>query len=248
MKIALVDDEPRYLAEMEALCHAYAKERDCALALSSFSGGEAFLAALADTEFSVVFLDIYMAGLDGIAAARRLRERDPGCILVFLTSSRDFMPEAFSCHAFDYVSKPIDPARLARVLDDARKLLPAAHKYIELTHDRKKSRVFLRDILYAVTDGHYLEVALTDGSTLRPRMTAPEFLQRAGGDSRFLLANRGVILNLSHIRSFGDGFCVMEGGATLPLRVRDTKRVEQAVMDHTFDTIRHSQNMRRREE
>jgi len=248
VKIALVDDEPHYLAEMEALCLDYAKSRDCAIEVFLFSGGEAFLAALADTRFSVVFLDIYMAGMDGIAAAKLLRETDPGCILIFLTSSREFMPEAFSCHAFDYVSKPIDHEQVERVLDDAQKLLPAAHKYIELIHERKNSRVFLRDIVYAVTDGHYLEVVLSDGSRLRPRMTAPEFLQRTGSDARFLLANRGVILNLSHIRSFGDGFCVMEGGATLPLRVKDAKRVEQAVMDHNFETIRHSQNIGRCEE
>jgi len=247
VKIALVDDEPRYLADMEALCLAYAKSRDCAFEIFPFSGGEAFLAALPNTKFSLVFLDIYMSGMDGIAAAKVLRETDPGCILIFLTSSREFMPEAFSCHAFDYVSKPIDRERLERVLDDARRLLPASHKFIDLTHERKSSRVFLRDIVYAVTDGHYLEITLSDGSTLRPRMTAAEFLQRTGDDDRFLLANRGVILNLSHIRSFGDGFCVMAGGATLPLRVRDAKRVEQAVMDHNFDAIRHSQNMGRNE-
>ncbi len=242
MKIALVDDEPCYLAEMEALCLDYAKSRDCEIELFSFSGGEAFLTAQAEARFSVVFLDIYMEGMDGIAAAKALREKDPGCILIFLTSSRDFMPEAFSCHAFDYVSKPVERERVERLLDDARKILPPAYKYIELVHERKIFRVLLRDIVYAVTDGHYLEVTLLDGSTLRPRMTAAEFLQRTGGDTRFLLANRGVILNLSHICSFGDGFCVMEGGATLPLRVKGVKCVEQAVMDHNFDAIRHRQN------
>lgn len=247
MKVALVDDEPYYLSEMEALCRAYGESRDCPMEIFSFSGGKAFLAALAAASFSVVFLDIYMEDMDGIAAAKALRETNPGCILIFLTSSREFMPEAFACHAFDYISKPIERERVERALDDAAKLLPTTHRYMELIQDRKKSQVFLQDIVYAVTDGHYLEIALSDGSSLRSRMTAAEFLQHTEGDSRFILANRGVILNMEHISSFSDGCCIMEDGTRLPLRVRDAKRVEQAVMDHNFEIIRNRQNMGRNE-
>lgn len=243
MNIALVDDDKRYLAEMETLCREYGQKRDCPMEVFPFSGGKAFLAALANTRFSIVFLDIYMEDTDGITAAKALRKKEPGCILIFLSSSREFMPEAFSCHAFDYVSKPIDRERVERVLDDARKILPVSHKYIDLVHDRKTRRVYLRDIVFAVTDAHYLEVALSDGSTLRPRMTVTEFLQLTQNDSRFILANRGVLLNAEHICSFGDGCCVMKGGVKLPLRVKDAKRVEQAVMDHNFETIRRRQHM-----
>lgn len=247
MNVALVDDEKAYLTEMEALCREYAKSRGCPMEIFPFSGGKPFLDALASTGFSVVFMDIYMADTDGITTAKALRERSPGCILVFLTTSREFMPEAFSCHAFDYISKPIDRERVQRVLDDARKILPASRKYMELVHDRKTLRVFLGDIVYAVTDAHYLEIVLTDGTTLRSRMTAAEFLQLSEKDSRFILANRGVILNAERILSFRDGCCVMEGGIKLPLRVKDAGRVKQAVMDHNFETIRRRQNMGRGE-
>lgn len=245
VNIALVDDDKGYLEQMEALCREYGKSRDLSLEVFSFCGGKPFLSALESTRFDLVFLDIYMADTDGITVAKALREKDPGCVLIFLTSSREFMPEAFSCHAFDYVSKPIDRARVERVLDDAGKILPASHKYMELIFDRQNIRVLLRDIIYAVTDAHYLQIVLSDGSSLRPRMTVSEFLQHTGQDSRFILANRGVILNAGHIRSFGDGCCVMDSGVTLPLRVRDAGRVKQAVMDHNFEIIRRRQNMGR---
>jgi len=248
VNIALVDDEKGYLDEMEALCREYGRSRDVSVEVFSFSGGRQFLEAMENIPFSIVFLDIYMEDTDGITTAKALRKRDPGCVLIFLTTSREYMPEAFSCHAFDYVSKPIDRERVERVLDDAGRILPTAHKRMELICDRKQTRVLLRDIVCATTDAHYLEVSLLDGSVLRSRMTASEFLQLTGGDDRFILANRGVILNAEHIRSFGDGFCVMAGGVTLPLRVRDAKRVEQTVMDRNFETIRRRQNLGRDEE
>lgn len=242
LNIALVDDEKEYLTEMETLCRNYTVKNGCPMEVFPFSDGESFLYALADTEFSIVFMDIYMGKTDGITAARKLKEKAPACVLVFLTTSREFMPEAFSCHAFEYISKPIDSGRLKKVLDDAMKILPAPQKYIEITCDRKTIHVFLQDIITIVTDAHYLDISLSDGSCLRPRMTVTEFLQLTGHDPRFILANRGVLFNAGHIRSFGNNCCMMDNGAKLPLRVKDAGRVEQAVRDYNFEMIRHRQN------
>ncbi len=248
MKIALVDDERLFLDEMVSLCKAYSKSRDLQIELSCFSGGNELLSFVNGSpaqRFSIVFLDIYMDDVDGITVAKALKEADPECLLVFLTSSRDFMPEAFGCHAFDYISKPINSERLEKVLDDALRFLPSTHKFIELVSERKTYQVFLKDIVYAVTDGHYLNITLADGSTMRQRMTAAEFLARAGNDDRFFLANRGIILNVGHIVSFEDGCCIMKGGIALPMRVKEARQVEQAVMNRSFETIRRRQDMGR---
>jgi len=242
LNIALVDDEKEYLTEMEKLCWNYKIKNGCQMEIFPFSDGETFLNALADTEFSIVFMDIYMEKIDGIAAARKLRAKDQTCVIVFITTSRDFMSEAFSCHAFEYISKPIDCERIERVLDDAMKILPTPQKFIEVACDRKMVRVFLQDIISATTDAHYLEFSLSNGSKLRSRMTVPEFLRLTGQDSRFVLANRGVLINAMHILSFGKGCCIMDNGTKLPLRVKDAGRVEQAVMDYNFEVIRRRQN------
>ncbi len=242
LNIALVDDEKEYLAEMEKLCRDYRIKKGCRMDIFSFHDGESFLDALADTEFSIVFMDIYMGEMDGIAAARRLREKNQACVLIFLTTSGEFMPEAFSCHAFEYISKPIDQRRVEKALDDAMKILPTPQKFIEVACNRKTVRIFLQDIISATTDAHYLELSLADGSCLRCRMTVTEFLRLTGQDSRFVLANRGVLLNAGHVLSFGNGCCIMDNGAKLPLRIKDTGRVEQAVMDYNFEMIRRRQN------
>lgn len=59
-----------------------------------------------------------MKHLSGVDTAKRMRADDSGCILVFLTSSMDFMPDAFSCHAFEYIVKPFTEERIFQVLED----------------------------------------------------------------------------------------------------------------------------------
>ena len=101
LKIALVDDERNCLDEMARLCGDFSAQTGRPVEAVSFTSGEAFLDAFEGGGFSVVFMDIYMDGIDGIAAALQMRGMDSGCLLVFLTSSTEFMPDAFSCHAFD---------------------------------------------------------------------------------------------------------------------------------------------------
>ncbi len=238
MKIALVDDEEKYITQMDRVCREYMTRHECSIETFPFTDGAAFLDALSDNDFSIVFMDIYMGETDGISIARRLRERDTACVLVFLTGSREFMPEAFSCHAFEYLSKPISYERVEKVLDDALRILPQPQKYVELACERKNVRVFLRDIVFVTSDAHYLEVLLSDGTTLRCRMTMTAFTQLVANERRFVLVNRGVLLNAEHLLFFDNGSCVMDNGKRLPIRVRDARRVEQEVRDYNFNAIR----------
>lgn len=241
MKIALVDDEQRYLDEMTKLVRDFCAQRCCQIEIVPFLSGETFLDSFEDGGFSAVFMDIYMDGIDGIAAALKMRGIDSKCVLVFLTSSADFMPDAFSCHAFEYIIKPFSPQRIFQVLTDILEVLPPLQKYIEVISDRKTVRIFLYEITSVITDAHYLDIALIDGQTLHCRMTMSEFVELTGGDSRFLPVNKGILVNAEYILEFEDNCCIMENGAKFPIRVRGRLKIEQAARDYHFRKIRERQ-------
>lgn len=241
MKIALVDDEQEYLDEMAGLIRDFGAQRCCQVEPVPFSSGESFLTAFKDGGFSAVFMDIYMDDMDGVAAALKMRSMDRRCVLVFLTSSMDFMPDAFSCHAFEYITKPFSPQRIFQVLTDILEVLPPLQKYIEVVSDRKTVQIFLNEIVSVVTDAHYLDIALTGGKTLRCRMTMSEFTKRTDGDFRFLPINKGILVNAEYILELKDSSCIMENGARLPIRVRNRLKIEQAVRDYNFRKMRERQ-------
>ncbi|MBD5546664.1 MAG: response regulator transcription factor [Lachnospiraceae bacterium] len=238
MKIALVDDEQKYLDEIAGLVRDFGTQRCCQVETVPFLNGEAFLEAFEGGGFSAVFMDIYMDGIDGIAAALKMRGIDRRCILVFLTSSMDFMPDAFSCHAFEYITKPFSPQRIFQVLTDILEVLPPPQKYIEVISDRKTVRIFLDEIVSVITDAHYLDIALSDGEKLRCRMTMSEFVELTDGDSRFLPVNKGIAVNVEYILEFKDSCCVMENGTRFPIRVRNRLKIEQTARDYNFRKIR----------
>lgn len=241
MKIALVDDEQMHIDDMTRICREFCAENDIEPEICAFSDGESFLASLDGHKYSIVFMDIFMDGTDGVAAAKKLRQLDSGCILIFLTSCGERMPEAFSCHAFEYIIKPFDDRRVKDVLTDALKLLPAS-KYIEVYSGRKNVRLLLSDIFYAFSDAHYMCVGLADGTELRCRMTAGEFMEQIGSDGQFISINKGIIVNAEMVTGFDNSCCLLENGARFPIRIRDRLAIEQSVQEYNFGKIRSRQN------
>lgn len=57
--------------------------------------------------FDVIFLDIYMAGENGIKTAEKIREFDSQCKIIFTTTSTDHALDSFKVFPFNYLIKPI---------------------------------------------------------------------------------------------------------------------------------------------
>lgn len=241
MKIALVDDEKKCLEEMEQICGSFGKTAGYPVETTAFGSGNTFLDAFKAGGFDLVFMDVYMEDIDGVTAASEMRKQDTGCLLVFLTSGTEFMPDAFSCHAFEYVTKPFSKERIFGVLSDAVKVLPQEQKYIEFAAGRKSVHVFPAEIVSAVTDAHYLDITFADGEKLRCRMTMPEFLDKTD-DARFIPVNKGIAVNAEYILEFERGCCIMENGVKFPVRVRDSAKIEQMAKDYHFKKIRQRQS------
>lgn len=240
MKIALVDDEKIQLDEMTGICLEFGERNDIDIEIFTFSDGESFIASLDRNAYNIIFMDIFMDGTDGVEVSKKLRERDSSCILIFLTSCGERMPDAFSCHAFEYIIKPFERKRVTDVLDDALKLMPVS-RYIDVNSGRKTVRLMYQDIAYAVSDAHYLCIGLANGEKLRCRMTAGEFSLQTNSDKRFISVNKGIIVNADMVTDFDNNCCILEGDVSFPIRVRDRLRIEQAVRSYNFGKIRSRQ-------
>jgi two-component system LytT family response regulator len=116
MRVVLVEDSRLARAEMRRLL---AIETDVEIAGEAANADEA--AALIE-EFSpdLIFLDIQMPGRDGF---NLLASLDRAPLVIFCTAYSEFAVRAFEQNALDYLLKPVEPSRLARALERARRTL-----------------------------------------------------------------------------------------------------------------------------
>lgn len=70
-----------------------------------------------DNLFDIAFLDINMRGMGGLELARRLREINSKCYIVFCTGYQEYAVEAFEIHADGYLMKPVTQERVQKEID-----------------------------------------------------------------------------------------------------------------------------------
>jgi two-component system LytT family response regulator len=118
IRTLVVDDEPVARARVLALLK---DEADIEVVGECGNGAQA-AAVIEEASPDLVFLDVQMPEVDGIAMARALGpERMPA--VVFVTAYDEYALEAFEIHALDYLLKPFSAERFQSALTHAREHL-----------------------------------------------------------------------------------------------------------------------------
>ena len=88
MRIAIVDDLAAERALLKDRLERQLQRRTVQADILEYESGETFLEAARKAPFTAAFLDIYMDGMTGMEAAKKLRKTNTDCLLVFTTTSR----------------------------------------------------------------------------------------------------------------------------------------------------------------
>lgn len=106
VRIALVEDDSRHVQKITAYLERYRTEKGLAMTVRVFPDGED-IAENYKPEYDLILLDIQMRFMDGMTAARRIREKDREVILIFLTSIAGYAIQGYEVEALDYILKPV---------------------------------------------------------------------------------------------------------------------------------------------
>ena len=117
LRVLIVDDEPLARRRLEILL----REQPDVELVGAAADGIAARKMIAERGPDVVLLDIKMPGLTGLEVLDALGPEAP--IVIFVTAFDRFALDAFDRAAFDYLLKPVEPARLAASLARARETL-----------------------------------------------------------------------------------------------------------------------------
>lgn len=115
IRTVIVDDEPLARLRLRTLL---AEHADFSVVAECADGREA-LEVIARERPELVFLDVQMSEMDGVAVARAL-DAATAPTIVFVTAFDQYAVRAFEVHALDYLLKPFDEERFVATLERVR--------------------------------------------------------------------------------------------------------------------------------
>ena len=239
LDVIIVDDEPIARRTLRECC---LRETDLRI-VGEYGDSRAALEAIRSQPPHLLFLDIQMDTLNGMALARSL---DPQAmpLIVFVTAYDQYALEAFEVSAVDYLLKPFDDDRFRRTLERVRR----RHKSEDTTERSDVLQTVLAQIERSVRAGpearprilaesgsrmHMLDVTqielleadrnyvkLTVGRDIFLARSTLQSAQKSLQSQPMLRISRSCVVNTNHIREIsrtprGDFILVLNGGTTV---------------------------------
>jgi two-component system, LytTR family, response regulator LytT len=217
----IVDDEPiarkiigGYVAQIEFLENA----GECKNAI------EALEIISRDSSIQIVFLDINMPNLTGLAMAKIVKK---DIKIIFTTAYSEYAVASYEVNAIDYLVKPFSFERFAiavfKAIDSIRlaanpmnEILPY-DKTIYIKSEGMRYPVVLGEIQYCEAMKNYTKVILSDGKILKPLVTFTKMehdLRKESDD--FLRVHRSFLISKKHITAVKN-MSVMVGKSEVPV-------------------------------
>ncbi len=220
--IGICDDERVELDRLESLIADFFKRKELVYKLSAYQNGDELLSSL-DQKYDIVFLDIYMGTNDGLSVAKRIRERDSSCAIIFATNSRAHAIDGYGVRALHYLLKPIAADNLNMALNlalDERSR--GGEKSIPVKNRQGCYRVSLDDLVYAESNARVVILHTKSLGDIK-YYDRLDNLEVKCGDKRFLRCHKSFLVNLDHVLGIVDEKMRLEDGQDLPISIALSK-------------------------
>lgn len=238
MRTAIVDDRADDREFLAKELYGALRERGYgAAAIDAYEGGEQLLEAFDRGSYDLIFLDIYMKGINGIETGAEIRKKDRDVRLVFITTSNDFAAESYSLRADYYLLKPFSREDILRALD-CIDLSDFERKRVAVLPDG--SEIPLHDILYSEYFNHRITIHLINGRKKKLRASQLEMEKLLCANDFFATSMKGMIVNLEYVQRIDEGMIYLEEGHCLPVSRRRSSDIRRAHAAILFRSVRKS--------
>lgn len=237
IRVLIVDDEPLARKRLRELLNGDIE----ITVVGECANGDETLSAAREFAPDLIFLDVQMPGVDGLAVSEALADKESP-LFIFVTAYEQYAVRAFDVQAVDYLLKPFDRARFTQALRRAKDRLREKDRddvnrrilgmlseirdkspYLDRLVIKNNDRVFVlktEEIDWIEAEGNYVRIHFGKQSSLmRETLTR---LAAQLDPRKFPRIHRSRLVNIDRIQelqpwSHRDWRIILRGGAELRL-------------------------------
>lgn len=209
MHIAIVEDEKKFVEQLEGYIIQYKKERNKDIKVSVFSDGEDIIEGYR-CQYDIILMDIQMEFMDGMTAAEKIRQLDNEVVIIFITNMIQYAVRGYEVDALDYVVKPIEYFAFSQKLDKAiERSKKQVEEYLMVSTEDGVRKLAVSDIYYIESQGHQA-IYYTKKGDFSSRAVLKD-LENTIKIHGFYRCSKGFLINLKKVDAVNGNECVING-------------------------------------
>ncbi len=224
IKIAICDDEAAGRENLLRMCEAFFKQKEPAIEMPDIhvfaSGGEMIGAG---NDYDILLLDIEMPAQNGISIKEYFESNQKRTRIIFTTSHRERVLEAFGKNVVGFLLKPLCPEIFRKVME--KTLLDLCGPVLEIAENGETYILPVKRIKYIEAQDKYtLAVTETEEYLMRKTM---KFWESALPFQDFARIHKSYLVNLEYFEKKG-GEVLLDTGKTVKIsRFRKNEVMEK---------------------
>lgn len=225
MKILLCDDDRLVVKHISTIIYNYCKDNGKNVEICEITAPTKVNIL---NEFDIAFLDIDMPQMSGIDLARKIHERWPNTVIIFITNYVQYAPDGYEVGAFRYLMKNQITEKLIDYLDLAIKERTKRLRIITIQINGERINVPVSNILYMESSARIITMHLIEN--VRPMYQfygnmsdLAQKLEILG----FLRVHKSYLVNMKYIEIFQCKRLEIKGGILIPSSERKYSELKQ---------------------
>lgn len=227
-EIAICDDEEKQRAYIKSLVERWLRQTFHHVKIQEYASSEQFLFEQAYDRTQILFLDIEMEKMDGIALAREIRKHNRQMQIIFVTGYMEYIQEGYDVEALHYLLKPVSQEKIDSVLERAVERLKTADAVFLVECGGEVLRLPLKEIRFIESNRNYNIIHADNDYEMRG--TLSELEEKL--DEAFVRVGRSCLVNLHYVRRIGKTELILNTGEKLLVPRGSYKKLNEAFIKY----------------
>lgn len=236
MRIVIVEDDIRFAGTVERTIRDFFAARKEAVEIRQLDGTALLWELDGRGRYDVYLFDVEMPEMNGLELAAKVRFMDANARIIFLTSYERYALQGIRAGAYYYILKDSYQEELCLMLERVcREEEERREDYYVILTKSHGYKLLMDHILYLTKEKKYTFFQCLNGGVYMERDSLENIYRRLPQE-RFVMIERGIIVNMKHIVQFSKQEVVMGDGKRLPVSRRMAMELRDRLADYWGET------------
>lgn len=201
-KIAVCDDEQIICSTMYNKLQNLSKSKSVIFEIDCFTSGEELCDEIKHTNYDLLFLDIELPKMNGVAVGQYIREtlKNETIQIAYISSKQEYAMELFEMRPINFLVKPLSDEKIENVIDKFLQLNKIDTETFNFKAGHNYYKIPFSDILYFCSNGRKINIV-----TLKKEYEFYGSLDNIYSEvknKKFLFVHKSFLVNFKHINKY----------------------------------------------